>query len=346
VLIALDGENCWEFYDMGGDTFLNRLYSEITRHSGIETVLLSEVVSDGGRRRPLKSIYPGSWIGNSLETWIGQPQDNRAWDLLSDARTQLVAGQGALDEGRRHAAWRSVYAAEGSDWFWWYGDEHVSREDPEFDALFRAHIRHVYESIGVHVPHKALQPIMARRRGVAIPLEPAAVINPLLDGRVTTFYEWKLAGLYESYRDGTKGLGADRIVCAIYFGFDHNNLYLRLDTSISPQSAEFSDLTVNLEFEEPVHRAITLRAPGPRSLDDIGLEVGPPELAASVRAVALETVEICVPFVEIPASAGDLVSLRVAVLRKGEIVERRPIHDMLSLSVPTPEFDAENWSTL
>jgi alpha-amylase/alpha-mannosidase (GH57 family) len=346
VLVALDGENCWEFYDRGGDGFLEELYTEMSDCGDIRTVLLSDVVEGRGTTPSLKSIYPGSWVGNSLETWIGHPEDHRAWELLIEARSQLEAGETSLDQDRQHSAWRSIYAAEGSDWFWWYGEEHASREDPEFDALFRAHIRHVFESVGAHVPHKTLEPIMAHRRTIAIPLEPAAVIRPLLDGRVTTFYEWKLAGLYESYRDGIKGLATCRLINAIYFGFDHNNLFLRLDTSISPQAGEFTDLTLNLEFEDPVHRTISLRAAAPRTPGEIALEVKPADLAGRTVAVALETVEICVPFAAIPAVAGNQVSMRVSVERKGQVVERRPIHDMLSLKVPTADFEAENWSTL
>ena len=37
--------------------------------------------------------------------------------------------------------------AEGSDWFWWYGDDHSSDHDLEFDDLFRRHVRNVYRAL-------------------------------------------------------------------------------------------------------------------------------------------------------------------------------------------------------
>lgn len=349
LLLALDGENCWEFYDRGGDIFLEELYAGLSDCETIETVLLSDIAEQIPATSQLKSIYAGSWIGNDYSTWIGHPEDNLAWDIISEAREELVAAGDSLGEAARRSAWQSVYAAEGSDWFWWYGGEHVSREDPEFDALFRAHIRHVYETLGLHVPHKVLEPIMARKRAVAIPYEPEAIIKPVLDGRITTFYEWKLAGLYESYRDSTKGLEERRIIDAIHFGFDTENLYLRLDTSISPQSDGFQAYVFKIEFEEPIHRVFTLQAPAVRSPEATDFTVAcaePDAPGGSVEAVGLEIVEIKVPFGAIPVLPGLTISLRIAVLEADRVIERRPMHDVLSLSVPGPDFDAEHWSTL
>jgi alpha-amylase/alpha-mannosidase (GH57 family) len=349
ILVALDGENCWEFYDKGGDVFLDRFYEELSNCDGVETVLLSDTAEQIAVTPVLKSIYAGSWIGNDFSMWIGHREDNLAWDLLNDARRQLLTAGDSAGEAAMKSAWQSIYAAEGSDWFWWYSGEHVSREDPEFDALFRAHIRHVYETLGVHVPHKVLAPIMARKRAAAIPLEPAAMIEPLLDGKITTFYEWKLAGLYESYRDGTKGLDERRIIDAVYFGFDQENLYLRLDTRISPQDPQFKTYVFQIEFEEPAHRTFQLQAPDVRSPSATAFEArcceaeGP---VTGVEAQGLEIVEIKIPFAEIPASSDQSLSFRIAVLHESKVIERRPIHDMLTLDVPGPDFDAEHWSAL
>jgi alpha-amylase/alpha-mannosidase (GH57 family) len=346
VLVALDGENCWEFYDRGGDTFLNLLYEELSGRDDIETVLLSDLLDMSSEAAPLKSVYPGSWINCNLTTWIGHTEDNDAWDLLNDARTELKARDEGLSEEKRATAWRSVHAAEGSDWFWWYGEKRSLLEDREFDTLFRAHLRHIYESAGAHVPHKVLEPIMAPSKGMAIRLRPAAVIKPVLDGRVTTFYEWKLAGLYESYRDSEPVIFGSSIIDAIYFGFDHKHLFLRIDTNVSPQAIKFTELSISLEFGDPAHRILTLRAPEPRSPAATELVIEPAEAQQAMSAVALEIVEVAVPFDLIEASPGDIVTLRVAVLKEGHPVERRPIHRLLTIEVPRPDFEADNWSTL
>jgi hypothetical protein len=320
------------------------LYGELSSSRSVETVLLSDVLKEGVKPRRLKTIYPGSWINTNFATWIGHPEDNAAWDLLYTARSELRAREPDISEEKRSAAWRSVHAAEGSDWFWWYGEKLARLEDREFDTLFRAHIRHIYESIDAHVPHKVLEPITAPTKGMAIRLEPVAVIKPVLDGRVTTFYEWKLAGLYESYRDSEPVIFGSSIIDAIHFGFNHEHLYLRIDTSISPQAQQFPDLAFSLEFEDPAHKVITLRRAAPSSPGAIDLEVEP--AATDVTAVALEIIELAVPFTLIAASPGDLVSMRVGVLRDGRLVERRPIHTVLSFAVPRPDFEADHWSTL
>jgi len=345
VLVALDGENCWEFYDRGGDEFLNQLYGELSNDPGIETVLLSDVLQESERMPELKSLHPGSWISRNFGTWIGHGEDNKAWDILSAARAALKEGEKNLSDGDRENAWKSIHVAQGSDWFWWYGGERLSREDTEFDALFRAHMRYVYELLGAHVPHEVLNPIMAKRRGVAVSFEPVAVIKPILDGRVTSFYEWKLAGLYESYRDSSRTIFGSSIIDAVYFGFDHETLYLRFDTSVSPGAPEFPDLTFSIEFEDPKHQLVSFRASEPCSPACETLEVEPEELSSRITAKALEIIEIAIPFDLISAKAGDTVSFRVALLADAQVIEHRPVHEVLSFTIPAEDFEAEMWVT-
>jgi alpha-amylase/alpha-mannosidase (GH57 family) len=346
VLVALDGENCWEFYDEDGDGFLRRLYAELSSRPNIQTVRLSDVAEASDARPVLSGIHPGSWIGSDFAIWIGSPEDNAAWDMLHEARTQLKANEDNINSTELAAAWRSVYAAEGSDWFWWYSSDHESRHSPEYDALFRSHIRRIYEACGVRGPGQVLRPIDSRQKGPAFVLEPAAIIRPVLDGRVTTFYEWRLAGLYESYRDVSRHTPVATVISSIYFGFDQDNLYLRIDTGISPQAPEFTEMAFRVEFGSPTEQNITIRAAEPRSPGHISLLIQPAGVAPGVRAVALEAVELAIPFSVIQAAPGQKFSFRISVLRDGEVVERRPFHDVISLSVPTQDFEAEMWSTL
>jgi alpha-amylase/alpha-mannosidase (GH57 family) len=343
VVIALDGENCWESYDQDGDPFLRHLYAALSRAEGIETVLLSEVLESLTGAPILKSIYPGSWINSNFAIWIGSAEDNTAWDLLLEAREHLVAKERVMGDADQQAAWRSVYAAEGSDWFWWFGGEHICRQNPDYDALFRSHIRNIYECTGLKSPARGLLPIMSGHRGPGFVLEPVAIIKPVLDGRVTTFYEWRLAGLYESHRDVSRHTPAPPVITAVHFGFDHTNLYVAIGTSVSPQSAEFAALAFRLEFDCPTEKRITLTAGRPCGPGATELEVEPAG-SAGIRCTALETLEIAVPFAEIGARPGGTISFRIAVLRAGEVLERRPFHELIRVDVPTADFDAEMWS--
>ncbi len=53
-------------------------------------------------------------------------------------------------------AWESLYIAEGSDWFWWYGDDHSSENDEIFDFLFRKILR-MYIDSPVRSPQRYLR---------------------------------------------------------------------------------------------------------------------------------------------------------------------------------------------
>ena len=54
----------------------------------------------------------------------------------------------------REQAFKELLIAEGSDWFWWYGDDHSSDHDLEFDELFRRHLRNVYQMLGQPIPEE------------------------------------------------------------------------------------------------------------------------------------------------------------------------------------------------
>jgi alpha-amylase/alpha-mannosidase (GH57 family) len=83
----------------------------------------------------LTHVIPGSWINANFDIWLGSEEDNRAWELLNDARDffALRSGDPSLDPAKVKLAEQEVWIAEGSDWCWWYGPEHSSAHDAEFD---------------------------------------------------------------------------------------------------------------------------------------------------------------------------------------------------------------------
>jgi alpha-amylase/alpha-mannosidase (GH57 family) len=50
--------------------------------------------------------------------------------------------------------------AEGSDWCWWYGDDHFSAQKGLFDEIFRTHLRAVYSHLDLTPPAELFIPIM------------------------------------------------------------------------------------------------------------------------------------------------------------------------------------------
>src|SRR5208283_4209353 len=91
-------------------------------------------------------------------------------------------------------AWEEIYIAEGSDWFWWYGDDHSSAQDAEFDYLFRKHLQNVYLLLGENPPAELARPISRKGERVRYTV-PRAFLQVTVDGR-QTFFEWISAGRY------------------------------------------------------------------------------------------------------------------------------------------------------
>ena len=87
VSIILDGENPWEHYPRQGLEFLSPFYRKACRDDAIQPVTVSEYVEQFGPVQELNHVHSGSWIGADFSTWIGDNEKNRAWEMLSRARS-------------------------------------------------------------------------------------------------------------------------------------------------------------------------------------------------------------------------------------------------------------------
>lgn len=226
VTIALDGENCWEFYHRDGLPFLENLYQRLSNHPSISLVTVSEFLDKFPPTATLPSsqLHSGSWVDGSLTTWIGDPAKNRAWDLLTQAR-QVLANHPEATEENNPEVWEALYAAEGSDWFWWFGEGHTSNQDAMFDQLFREHLCTIYNSLNEPIPPSVLQPVETHeRKGDR---RPESFIHPIIDG-VGDEQDWDRAGRIEI--GGARGtMHRSSVIQRVWYGVDHLNFYLRVD---------------------------------------------------------------------------------------------------------------------
>src|SRR5205085_2357843 len=112
-------------------------------------------------RDTLPHLFAGSWIRHDFSIWVGHEEDNTAWDSLHAAREHLLARSraGTILPATLARAWEEIYVAEGSDWFWWYGDDHACAQDGLFDELFRKHLQNVYTLLGDAPPSDLFRPI-------------------------------------------------------------------------------------------------------------------------------------------------------------------------------------------
>ncbi len=187
VSVILDGENAWEHYFGGGRPFLRELYRALAEAEDIQTVTMSEAAS--GPAAPLASIFPGSWINGDFYIWIGHRDDHRAWDQLSDARRAFDERATLVPADARDRALEELLIAEGSDWFWWYGDDHSSDHDADFDDLFRRHLRNAYSALGAPIPEELFATNISTGSGPER-LAPSGLLTPTFDGRDGSFLEW------------------------------------------------------------------------------------------------------------------------------------------------------------
>src|SRR5258708_32496515 len=176
----------------------------------------------------MTSLVPGSWINSNFNVWIGAPEDNRSWDYLHQAREFYAQNSATATEAQRKLAFEEILIAEGSDWNWWYGPEHHSANDRDFDELYRKHLSNVYQALGAVPPDYLAQPINgAEVRPSFVPQ--TAYINPKITGDTIRYFEWMGAAVYtEDHRAGAID-GQQFLLDSAYADILSSRLYRRRD---------------------------------------------------------------------------------------------------------------------
>lgn len=167
LLIALDGENAWEYYPYNGWYFLSAMYALLAAHPKFRLATLSEVVdaqrAAGVAPAVLPRLRAGSWVYGTLSTWMGDADKNRGWDLLCAAKRAFdgVVAAGALNDAELARAEQQLAACEASDWFWWFGDYNPAAAVRDFDELFRHQLTSLYRALKLEPPAALEEPISA-----------------------------------------------------------------------------------------------------------------------------------------------------------------------------------------
>jgi alpha-amylase/alpha-mannosidase (GH57 family) len=344
--VILDGENAWEHFPDGGESFLRELYPRLTSSSSIKTTTLHDYFTAHPPGAVIHTLHTGSWINADFHIWIGHPEDNRAWELLGRTRDflQAKAGRKEISPDKYRKAMLEIYAAEGSDWFWWYGDDFVTENDLIFDELFRTHLQNVYRIVGVPVPD-VLKIQIARSEVAVEARKPTDLITPVIDGKITSYYEWVGAGVYEAGRGMVAMYHSERFVEAVHFGCDVRNFYLRVD--FRRKSKPPSNGVLRVTFIQPHHRAIVvsrLRRGQPAcELWDTNPDAAPKKLGQIKDIRFEEIIELAIPLSALGWSQREEVAFFVRLL-EGELeLERLPDLGALSFTVPDEKFELENW---
>ena len=307
VCLFLDGENAWEYYTGNGREFLREFYGRIQGDQDFRALTASEAIATAENVPTTGGIFPASWINANFDVWIGHAEDVAAWELLWDAREVYARAVGARSKGRADAptetalkeARESLLVAEGSDWCWWYGPEHSTANDAEFDALYRKHLTQVYLALGEIAPAELAKPIK-RQPEHALQLAPSGILNIKVDGRDSSYFEWLSAGLYSPERRGGSMHGRIFYLHELRYGFEEDRFCVRIDPFVEALN----------ELEDPEFR-ITIGAEEDLTLV-VSLERG------HVKGFAVEKESLCLLNPHLVAEASFDRILEVAV-KKSEL---------------------------
>jgi alpha-amylase/alpha-mannosidase (GH57 family) len=342
VTVILDGENCWESYADDGRPFLEALYRRLEEDPVLEAVTVGEALARVPAVERLPRVPVGSWIAADLSVWVGHTEKNRAWAELRRLRerVQAAAVEGVLPAARLDLAREELLAAEASDWFWWYGDDHQSAHKDEFDALFRSHLIRAYNLLGL--PASAT----VRRTLRGAPSEGADAerfpyLVPTLDGRDTHFYEWRNAELYDAASDQGADHRSQSVIRRVLFGLNEANLFVRVDGALARVQAG----AIRLRFSQPM--AADSRIPlGSGLRGAIAWDTSPPDVsnADPGEFVAGSVLEIRVPLAKLSAAPGSVIRWSVALEEGGQVVETLPRAGELATQTLESDFAVRNWS--
>jgi len=345
VPIILDGENCWEYYADGGVKFLRTLYQECVKHREVHSTTVGDFLEQHPPTDKIKRLFAGSWISHNFAIWYGHQEDRDGWDRLHETREFLVSRQDdpEIDPDVIHKAWEEIYIAEGSDWFWWYGDDHSSELDELFDQLFRRHLRNVYELLGASPPAELSRPITSTVTQL-LHTQPTRFLPVRVDGR-EAFFEWINAGCYESgSQRGTMTLVTEGLIQKLWFGFDQKHLYLRLDSN-GLASQDFHEVDeIRIHFVEPsgLEIRITEFQDDESSVVTLVRE-GQKEVCPKCTAAIGEILEISLLRPAIGLAENERVHFFLELLHGSNSLDRAPNEGTIETNVPRHDFENFMW---
>ena len=330
VCVMLDGENAWEAYANNGFDFLDMLYRKIRESGFIEPCTYEKIFQSNIEKKSLPNLFSGSWIYSNFNTWIGHPEKNRAWELLVSVKKIYEEKKSTLDSRTLEKAEFELLAAEGSDWFWWYGDDFYSHFSDDFDELFRLHLRNVCDLCGIEAPQNLQASIRKRHRG-GIRNLPNGFLKTKIDGKIEGFFDWLGAGEFDlAYDASTMQMGSRRFkilkygpayseTSGVYFGLPGN--FKNIENEILEIEIMDSEI-VKIIWDMKNHKILDV--------------VGKIE-REKIKILQDVILEMFIPYEK--EESRILVQFRI--IKNGQIVEKAPMYSMATL--PLTQMIEGDW---
>ncbi len=228
--------------------------------------------------------------------------------------------------------------AEGSDWFWWYSEQHYTTEADIFDALFRSNVTEVYQALGEPAPPEFAEPI-AQIAKLGFDREVAGLMQATIDGRVTTYFEWQSAALLRTSSLGSAMRRSEFAVAETYIGYDLENLWLRVDV-VADALTGLRGHELHFVFEGDPEQCLILRWPE----DDTQPQpqvAG--ELASAAEVGVGRIIEAGISLQALNAQPGTTLGVAIQLLHEGRSIERWPETGFLEFEYRGEEAAVDTW---
>ncbi len=338
VTVILDGENVWEFFKNNGIPFLREVYGLIQNDKSINFTLFSEYLEKEGTEKYLTYLHAGSWINANYQIWIGAPEENKAWELVDGAKTVLKKHANNKNKNF-YMAREELLIAEGSDWFWWYGDDFYSEVSDKFDSLFRTHIANVYSFLNEDIPLNVLEPIKEKHSSQIHVTEPTAPINPKIDGEITDYFEWLAAGVcYCDKRNSTMHFNGYNF-SKFYYGFNDTHIFIRIDSI-----GDFSELIRDAVLEINIHNNELCKIEYIRNDEKILFYKNNIKIVNhNIELKSGKILETAVPLDDCGFKRGEYINITVEIMKNGSLMERMPYDSTINIRIPE-NLQLEYWT--
>lgn len=319
VNVILDGENAWEFYKKNAKDFFILLYEKLESLDWCSSQTMSEAIKNEDiEEKTIDHIAAGSWINGDFAIWIGHPEKNRAWTLLMQTKKAYMEHKKELDHIKRQAIEKEFHIAEGSDWFWWFGDDHYTAQKGEFDYLFRKHLINIYSLLDVDIPSSLLKPIISSEKKDSFHKLPKNKISVIIDGKESSFFEWLGAGEVRLDRAYSVMDTTNSYIKKILYGMDDENIYIALKGKIR-SLLDLAKLSIEFGDEEKLEFLITSSC-----------------FKNKITVCSYDFIEMSIPKSVFKKSSFDLV---FSITKDNEILQSFPLIGTLTIEIDKTNSD-------
>ncbi len=348
ITVILDGENPWEHYPEGGKQFLTLIFQKM-KEEGIQTTSVGRYISEHAPEATITKLHSGSWISANYAIWIGKAQKNQGWSYLKrtidELGSQINPRTGDMSDAAHRGAVDSFAAACGSDGFWWFDDDFDSAFKSDFDRIFRTHLKNTFTFLKRDIPLYLFNPIYRYEEREQTFITPPAFIEPSIDGEASSFFEWINATRINVRRFGSTMAQSDELFETIYFGFNPEAFYLRIDPIDDEKGfvlADDEELIFYIHNEQNQYKFRLNRENGNYKLCAVeepgeGFKGGDYPVKFAVGKVY----EMSCPFKELGYKIGEHITLVLTIVRQGIEVRR---YSHIHFEVPDEAYELKMWA--